>query len=513
MTDKPNDEKKGIAEEIEKAKKLLNDISNPPENKLYLVKRINELLEKVNTTPPKTDDPYENRLPNITVYRIMKLEHLISDIDDEVITFTHPSCFHDVTESKEENALFAQCWTTEPATPAMWREYASDKQGIMIKFDCKPTDDDNKQNNSTLFQPFFFNTHWHEIIYDYDIFKDSNDANDPLEQLFHKRKEYNNEKEYRWVADLRDLSWFPSYSKIGDKEMKFPKLISTYTDGCYKRFIQLPFSRYLWGNIISEIVIDPSADDNFFKYARDLLKAKIPNSSLKVTRSPFNNQKENLDDTTNSELQQLYNYSERQSGLTVEDLKMSNNNKNLKLYLFAIHDYLVFNSNQTIDKNYLIQEADITLLREEKSYGMFLYLTSYAVLETMMMINDHITGKNKEKSYERSIPLLCQQMFEEIGRILNDEDIAEKTKDTHFINNITDFWINNNTDTSKHYYAQWINVFFKSQSNIHTFGIKPEDNNHELQRYRKTMTTKIIRDFYNTITQPYFDSLKEEPKP
>ena len=102
MTDKPNDKKKSIDEEIEKAKKLLNDISNPPENKLYLVKRINELLEKVNTTPQRIYDD----LPTETIYRIMKLEHLIDDIENEVITFTHPSSFDDATEYKDEDALF-----------------------------------------------------------------------------------------------------------------------------------------------------------------------------------------------------------------------------------------------------------------------------------------------------------------------------------------------------------------------------------------------------------------------
>ena len=258
-----------------------------------------------------TDKPNDNKKNDEIAYRIMKLEHLISDIENEVITFTHPSSFDDVKESKNDGALFVQCWTRSPETPAMWEVFAPDKQGIMIKQNRTTFDKWSKvMNISTVEERFFkhstLNSYWRNIDYDYD--PENNDTLTQLEQLFHKRKEYNYEEETRWVIDLRNNSWTPSYKKNGNSYVKYPKMINKYVDGRYIRLLQLPFSKVEWSTIISEIIIDPRADDLFFRYATDLLNACITVTEVDIRRSTFWGKSSELKETTNSEILQLYYY-------------------------------------------------------------------------------------------------------------------------------------------------------------------------------------------------------------
>ena len=155
MTDKPNDEKNSIDDEIEKLRV--------------------EKLEKIYEQYEPVKKPIENKniIPQEIVYRIMNLEHLIDDIKNEVITFAHPSCFEDVKESKDEGALFVQCWTRSPETPAMWEVFAPNKQGIMIKQDRAAFDRWSKVMSiltvkERFFKPSTFNSYWRNIDYDYD---------------------------------------------------------------------------------------------------------------------------------------------------------------------------------------------------------------------------------------------------------------------------------------------------------------------------------------------------------
>ena len=510
MTDKPNDKKKSIAEEIDES----------------FESQAIKILEKMHNTTGKKDDPSKKRLPMETVYRILKLEHLISDIENEVITFSHPSCFDDVTESKNDDALFAQCWTRKSETPAMWQVFAPDKQGIMIKFNPKKTTDSNKRigkvfGKDVLFEPFQLNHHWRNIDYDYEHYKENPQGS--LEDLFHKREAYKYEEESRWVVDLRNHSWFPSYRKVGGTYKKFPKIISDYTDGCYKRFLQLPFSKQQWGALISEIIIDPRADKDFFRYATDLLKTTILSNDLIIKQSMFwgkgeelskNEYEEKQKKQNNSEILQLYYYSEGRKDLILHNLEKNNRKENLQLHLLALHDLLLFDDISKINNNILITEEEMNILLKEENKSFIPYLTSYSILVAMDTIRK-TTIFNKELNDDNSIQAFrsVKQMFFLVNKFLFEIKLGDESQDDAFINKIISFWINQDYNTSKKYFNDWTKKYLDLPTNKGVAGFENLKNSTLNSNYSLLVLYSSINQFYKTITQPYFDSLKEEPKP
>ncbi len=519
MTDKPNDEKDSIDEEIEKAKKLLNDISNPPENKLYLVKRINELLEKVNATPQRIYDD----LPTETVYRIMKLEHLIDDIENEVITFTHPSSFDDATEYKGEDALFIQCWTKSPETPAMWQVFAPDKQGIMIKFDPEETIIYNENLNKSVgldffFEPFQAKHDWRDIKYDYEYFikNKMNKSQDTLELSFHKREAYYYEEESRWVVNLTNNSWLPSYRKVGARYEKYPKITSTYVNGVHKRFLQLPFTKDQWSSIISEIIIDPRADKDFLKYATDLLKATIIKHDLIIKQSTFWEKEKPLsklktrNKKSNSEILQLYYYSEGRKDLIIKNLTRNKRKENIKLRLLALHDLLLLDDLTNIDYDIIMTEKEMDILLKWDNESIIPYIVSFSILVAMLSIRKSKNSKPNLTFSDKQIFRLVKQMFFLVGSFLHNNAEIKLIKTSNFLSDIIHFWMVKNSTMSDTYFDEWRNIYLESQvkanreirfMNYNT--IHSDCMHHTL--YLETVT------FYQTITQPYFDSLKEEP--
>ena len=480
-----------------------------------------------------TDKPNDKKKMNDEiVFRIMKLEHLVKDIEDEVITFTHPSCFDDVKEAKDENALFVQCWTKSPETPAMWEIYAPNKQGIMIKQDIAFFNKYNDVNKDLvaeekLFKSDTFSSEWRKIGYDYKDDPQNNNSIDPREQLFHKRKEYIYEQETRWVVDLRNLSWNPTYKEVGGKYERYPKIIITFSDGCYNRLLQLPFSKLKWSTLISEIIIDPRADDNFFRYATDLLKAKIQNPNLKIKRSTFWGKSDKLKETTNSEILQLYYYSEGRGDLVIQNLR-DNTNENLKLRLLALHDLFLFSNQIAIDNNHLINEEEFKIMLKQKGGDVKLYLISYIILLTMssiLKVPIILTLKNITPLQSE---ILVKQMFFLVGTFLSNEHLISSSENKDFINGITKFWQSEKTRICNTYFNDWKTIYLELQVKINNplASIRIDksemtkknyslflENNLAHASFADIFITLDLKRFFKTITQPYFDSLKEEPKP
>ena len=512
MTDKPNDKKKSIAKEKEEYNQMN--------------RHIKKVLKTMHDLTGKNDDYSKKRLPTETVYRIMKLEHLISDIKNEVITFTHPSCFDDVTESKDEDALFVQCWTRASETPAMWEVFAPDKQGIMIKFNPQKTIGNDKHivkvfGKNILFQPFQCNHDWRNMEYDYkpsEKERDEKNPEDPLERLFHKREAYKYEEESRWVVDLRNHSWFPSCRNVGGQYEKFPKIISDYTNGCYKRFLQLPFSNYQWSLLISEIIIDPRADEDFFRYATDLLKATIIKHDLIIKQSTFWGNGEELSKEkyeekqkkqNSSEILQLYYYSEGRKDLIMHNLEISNREENLQLYLLVLHDLLLFDNISKIDNDILIAEKEMIILLKEENKSFLLYLTSYSILVAMDIIrkttifNKELDDDNSKRAFQS-----VKQMFFLINKFLFDSHLGNGYQDDDFINEIISFWINQGSDTSKVYFNKWTKAYLELPINNSSTEFDYLKNSTAIVDYSLIKQCLEIQKFHNTIIKPYFDSLK-----
>ena len=498
MTDKPNDEKNSIDDEIEKLRV--------------------EKLEKIYEQYEPVKKPIENKniIPQEIVYRIMNLEHLIDDIKNEVITFAHPSCFEDVKESKDEGALFVQCWTRSPETPAMWEVFAPNKQGIMIKQDRAAFDRWSKVMSiltvkERFFKPSTFNSYWRNIDYDYDT--ENNDTLTQLEQLFHKRKEYNYEEETRWVVDLSNLSWLPSYKKVGNSYIKYPKIINKYVNGRYIRLLQLPFSKIEWSTIISEIIIDPRADDHFFRYATDLLNACILVNEVDIKRSTFWEKSSELKETTNSEILQLYYYSKGREDLVIKNLRNNNSTDDLKLRLFALHDLLLFDRIPPVYENNLLKENDLNVLLNEKSDNIEYYLMSYSILLAMYSVYRPNCFIINETTQHLQSQALVKQMFFLVGKALSHRDLIEKSQDANFINGIIKFWQREQRGIGNSYFEIWRTAYLNLDIQINNTTSSFSFNKQQSPpvSYADLTISLSTRTFLQTIMKPYFDSIKEEP--
>ena len=324
----------------------------------------------------------KNNLPQNNLYRITRLEHLIDDLDNEVITFSHPTVFEDVKEYKELDSYFVQCWSKTYESPMMWGQYSKDHLGIMIKFDAEKYRYEYNLLAQTLkdytFKPFPFDSYWRDMEYDYEEFE-KNENNNKLEYLFHKRKGYKYENECRWVLDLNKNNYLLIKNE-NNKEVIYPKIVSTFNNGKYYRFVKLPFKIDIWNLLISEIIIDPNANDDYFEYVYDQLSIRI---KAEIKRSSFNGKSEKLNINNMAGLKKLYYLSNNVNINAIEkELNPISNSEDIKPYILLKHRKALENSIefQTLDK------VIIDNILTSKDIILNFYLSSYLILTTLKRI-------------------------------------------------------------------------------------------------------------------------------
>lgn len=413
----------------------------------------------------------KNNLPQNNLYRITRLEHLIDDLDNEVITFSHPTVFEDVKEYKELDSYFVQCWSKTYESPMMWGQYAKDHLGIMIKFDAEKYRYEYNILAQSLkdytFKPFPFDTYWRDIEYDYEEFE-KNENNDNLEYLFHKRKGYEYEYECRWVVDLNKNNYLLIKNE-NNKEVIYPKIVSTFNNGKYYRFVKLPFKIDIWNLLISEIIIDPNANDDYFEYVYDQLSIRI---KAKIKRSNFNGKSENLNINNRAGLKKLYYLSNDININTIEeDLNPISNSEDIKPYILLKHRKALQNSIefQTLDAVIIDK-----ILTSEDIISKF-HLISYLILTTLKRIcfqGDFIDDESKNNTIN-----FCSERFLIIINFSYDlifEDIYnrsdKKTLDKHrkifndnknIIKEICIFLLSNK-NIAMDYFYYWKNLYIES---------------------------------------------------
>lgn len=71
------------------------------------------------------------------LYRIQSFDRVVDIFNREELYLTHPSRWDDPYENRlkhaASNALFAQCWSMNPQSDAMWRIYSPDRLGLRIR--------------------------------------------------------------------------------------------------------------------------------------------------------------------------------------------------------------------------------------------------------------------------------------------------------------------------------------------------------------------------------------------
>ncbi|MDO3510226.1 DUF2971 domain-containing protein [Ralstonia pseudosolanacearum] len=71
------------------------------------------------------------------LYRIQSFDRVVEIFERKELYLAHPSSWEDPYESRlkheASNALFAQCWSINPQSDAMWRIYSPDRLGLRVK--------------------------------------------------------------------------------------------------------------------------------------------------------------------------------------------------------------------------------------------------------------------------------------------------------------------------------------------------------------------------------------------
>ena len=456
-----------------------------------------------------SESKIKNILPTTTVYRIVKLEHLINDIENEIITFAHPSSFDDIKESQKQDALFVQCWSKERESPMMWELYSKDKLGIMIKFDVEHFKNYNTGMGNS-FKPFVFNNYWRDIEYDFKEFENKNKEIESLEYLFHKREGYVYEKECRWVIDLRKTSWHPITKIVGGIYKRYPKIITSYNNGKYKKLIQVPFEHDLWNTIISEIIIDPRANNDYFRYVKELLTVifdKNRYNPINISRSTFWDNEESIEDSNSDETTQLYYFSKGRFDLVLNNIKNDDNIEALKIGLFSMHDSLLFSNFSTGYLELDIHDKEINTLLEENDIIINFYVTSYLIMHVIKAMYTAIIWSRNHLFY-KDMYKLVKKMFILMNNFLLDEFKVTKYITDDFINKIIKFWVKEESQQILLYYDDWKETYLICQEYINKISTNTGAIGRlEFSTAHERLLSNNIYNFFQIIIKSYNESI------
>ena len=447
-------------------------------------------------------DLQENKLPTREVYRIFNLEYLLNDIDNETMTFSHPSSFDDIMEYKELDLLFVQSWSSGKDLPAMWEIYSKNKDCIMVKFDPNYfTSKLPKFFSDDSFKPFPFPSYWRDIEYDLEEFE--KEDSDPLEYLFHKRSGYNYEQECRWVIDLRNHDWLPSTKNKNDKIEVYPKIIPHYSEGKYRRFIKVPFSKDAWKNFIHEIIIDPRANDDYFQYVKESFYHRmdifIDKKHPIIIRSSFEGKSETIDDThLSSDIIKLSLFSqENYSKLdTIFESQKEISAYEMKLWLFYRHQVLLQYKNFSTPLNGFTSSLGYQIYNElfdmQKDKDLTGSIIRVYIISSLLLISlQYISFTNyKTRGFDQEIA----DRFDTLQKFYQRTFDENYTFDQKYLKQLKDIEIIN-------LLKEWNNIFLnKIQPKIHeivsdlpSLGIIQFKNNTvvEINKYFKDFMNKL----------------------
>lgn len=224
------------------------------ENYLYRIITLDRFIEMMASkltfvSPSKWSDPYEKAFLEAT-YKV--------DQDE----YSHP------LRPGDGYVLYAQCWTGSAQTEAMWRGFAPNSDGVMIKIHVEKIEEvlrsisDKGTYNFYIGQVRYENS---EQLYQMKSKQDIWDAirkgevnSKTLDLLFKKRQAFNFENEFRILAIKRNRS-----SKNRTPYVKFnvPDLITK----------------------IEYVKFDPRMGEELFKFVKTSIKNTYP--SLNVHKS------------------------------------------------------------------------------------------------------------------------------------------------------------------------------------------------------------------------------------
>ncbi|WP_300370173.1 DUF2971 domain-containing protein [Brachyspira sp.] len=411
----------------------------------------------------------KNNLPQNNLYRITRLEHLIDDLDNEVITFSHPTVFEDVKEYKELDSYFVQCWSKTYESPMMWGEYSKDHLGIMIKFNSEKYREPIMPgvSNDGIFKPFPFDSYWRDMEYDYEEFE-KHENNNKLEYLFHKRKGYEYENECRWVLDLNKNNYLLIKNK-NNKEVIYPKIVSTFNNGKYYRFVKLPFKKDIWNLLISEIIIDPNANNDYFEYVYDQLSIRI---KAEIKRSTFNGKTEKLNINNMSGLKKLYYLSNDININDIEkDLNPISNSEDIKPYILLKH-------RKALQNTLVFEILDIKIIDKiltSKDIILNFYLSSYLILTTLKRIffpgefTDEESRNNAINLYTEYFLIIINFSHDLILQdVYNGNDNKQFNENKKFLNENKNIikkiciFLLSNKKIAMDYFYYWKNLYIES---------------------------------------------------
>jgi hypothetical protein len=195
------------------------------------------------------------------VYRILDFEHLVEMFKTKSLRLTRPALWEDPYEAPFDhwvlNNVFAQSWSSTPVSDAMWRIYSPSRTGVRIRARRDVLLENVRQAAgekgwlSMLEEVEYIETRtfeerlrktYAELCENFDVIK-------ALETVLFKRTAFAHESEVRLAIHA------------------LPQTIDT-KDG----HLALPFAP---ADVISDVMVDPRASDNYFDVVQYYLRAKL----------------------------------------------------------------------------------------------------------------------------------------------------------------------------------------------------------------------------------------------
>ncbi|AAP77396.1 hypothetical protein [Helicobacter hepaticus] len=222
---------------------------------------------------------------SFTISRIFQAEHLINDITNKEITFSHPSNFEDMWELQTNHLYFIQCWGINQ-TDYHWEMYGKNKTELKVVIDNVSFEINNMlktinnpQKNTTIRDSKYYLNYF--LPYkSYFIGIDYSKSNEDIESLHREisnldLNKNNKEKIIDFLSYKKPYYKFENEARIildlDTKRTKIDNLkIETYwTSGKNTKLLKM--KNFYWINIINHIEIHPLATESYICYVKEKL--------------------------------------------------------------------------------------------------------------------------------------------------------------------------------------------------------------------------------------------------
>lgn len=341
---------------------------------------------------------------NHTISRIFKAQHLLDDLKNNTITFSHPSSFDDIWELQNEHLFFIQCWGINQNN-ASWEIYDRDKTGLRVVIDCYAFDVNYKILGNIL--PHY-ELRYMKVDYtksDEEIEKlhqdilnlnpNQDNKKQILEFLQYKKKYYEFENELRFILVLDTKR----------KYLKDIELQTKWNNSLNRNTRILKIKPFQWKNIIQYIEINPLTPKRYKEYITEQLMLRGIEEA-KIYYKGYPTRIKNLDFNLFLESYSNggYNYIEKLKHISQENGRTQNDFPNINdlpehivfnmavNYLDSFFNGLVRQKQVFLERNVLPIFEKLEKSEDKTTLQLLLFLTIYlGDVENFIKIFKHLT--------------------------------------------------------------------------------------------------------------------------